>query len=185
MSGVLSIFLCLQHAVFWLTNPQSTTGFLYQIQRKLVTKIIQKQISEKQAFICWNNKPPSSCDIYCIYVQEGRRQRINTNRDWSLGYQVRAEATHTKINARMINNGYANPSSAKVPAFKLSLYIIHSVWSRIVSAFCFFLHSSLSCSVQPSSWSASCTLNEILLNFCILIWWKCKVEAKSSTPLTS
>lgn len=85
----------------------------------------------------------------------------------------------------MVNNGYANPSSAKVPTFKQSLYIIHSMWSQIVSAFRFFLHSSLSCLVQPSNQSASCTLNEILLNFCILTWEKCKVEAESSSSLTS
>lgn len=124
--------------------------------------------------------------IYIAYMtRKGRRQRINMNRDLSLGLWVRAEATHTKINAQIVNNGYANPSSAKVPTFKQSLYIIHSMWSQIVSAFRFFLHSSLSCLVQPSNQSASCTLNEILLNFCILTWEKCKVEAESSSSLTS
>lgn len=182
VSWVLSIFLCLKHAVFWLINPQATTGFLYQIQYKLVTKIMQKQMSEKQAFICWNNKLCSICEIYIAYmISKGRRQRINTNRDCSLGPRVRTEVTHTKVNAQIVNNSYANPSSAKVPSFKRSLYIIHSMWSQIVPVFFFFLHSSLSCSVQPSNWSASCTLNEILLNYFILIWGKCKLEGESST----
>lgn len=37
---------------------------------------------------------------------------------------------------------------------------------------------------QPLNQSASCTLNEILLNFYILIWVKCKLEPESSTSVT-
>lgn len=182
VSGVLSVFLCLQHAVFWLTSPLLDFFTRYNINSWL--KLCKNRwVKNKHSSAETTSHVPFV--IYIAYmIRKGSGQKINTNRDWSLGPQVRAEATHTKINARMINNGYANPSSAKVPSFKRSLYIIHSVWSRIVSAFCFFLHSSLSCSVQPSNWSASCTLNESLLNFCILIWGKCKMEAESSTSPT-
>lgn len=47
VSGVLSIFLCLQQGAFWLTNPQSISGFLYQIQHQLAIGTSQKEIPEK------------------------------------------------------------------------------------------------------------------------------------------
>lgn len=47
VSGVLSIFLCLQRDAFWLTNPQSVTGFLYQIQHQLAIGTRQKENPKK------------------------------------------------------------------------------------------------------------------------------------------
>lgn len=98
VSGVLSIFLCLQQGAFWLTNPQSISGFLYQIQHQLAIGTSQKEIPEKNKRTSAEVTGHIQLIKYSVWVvRNGRRYGVSASRRRDVGLGTGAEVTHRRI----------------------------------------------------------------------------------------